>query len=93
MFQLSIPFVDRGEVLSSKLSQGYCRAKLVSAFKMVSGRHHDLVSPYTLTVSNLFSDLVVMADNIVWLSVSGLNFHGHVSQIHRHDGCFILAST
>ena len=56
-------FVDRGKLLTSKLlSQGYCRAKLVSTLKMFYGRHHDPVDPYNVAAFKLVTDLMQIAN-------------------------------
>ena len=54
--------VDRGKLLTSKLlSQGYCRAKLLSTLKKFYVRHHDLVDPYSVAASKLVTDLMPIA--------------------------------
>ena len=54
---------DGGKLLPNKLlSQSYRRAKLVSAVKNFCGRHHDLVDPYSVAISELISDLMASAE-------------------------------
>ena len=48
--------MERGNVLTSKLlSQGYQETKLVATLKFY-GRHHDLVNPYNVAVSDVFAN-------------------------------------
>ena len=43
-------------MLTTKLlSQGYQKPKLVATLKKFDGRHHDLVNPYNVAVSNFVS--------------------------------------
>ena len=45
-------------MLTTKLlSQRYQKAKLVAKLKKFYGRHQDLVNPYNVTVSRIFSDI------------------------------------
>ena len=55
-------FVDMGKLLTSKLSQGCRRAKLVSTLKKFCGRNHDLVDPYSVAASKPVTDLMIIAN-------------------------------
>ena len=49
--------MECGKVLTTKfLSQGQ-KTKLVATLKKFYGRHHDLVNPYNVAVSRIFSDV------------------------------------
>ena len=51
-------FLGRASLLTSKLlNQGYLQARLIATCKKFYGRHHDLVTKYSKTVSQLIADL------------------------------------
>ena len=51
-------FLDRGLLLTRKLlNQEFQMVKLKSSLRKFSGRHHELVDRYGITVSQMISDM------------------------------------
>ena len=51
-------FLERGKLLCSKLlTQGFVKSKLVTSLKKFYGRHHNLVSGYCVSVSQLVREM------------------------------------
>jgi hypothetical protein len=50
-------FLDRGLLLTRKLlNQGFFLVKLKSSLRKLDGRHHDMVDPYGISVSQMTTD-------------------------------------
>ena len=55
-------FLDRGLMLTGKLlSQGFLAVKLKSSLRKFYGRHHELVDPYGVPISQMISDMLSLS--------------------------------